>query len=639
MQNSFSTSNYFQTQLQLLKIEQDADQAQHIEVIQNQSPTQRRASGLTWYPVAIRGQESNSADYLKVEFERTTHQEVDHQFKTGAPIRFFSNHDEKTDFIKGTVTHVGSQKMAVLFKTEELPDWASMGKLGLDVLFDEGSYKEMNKAMKLLDNYLANDGKKDKLPIIDAIFGQKLTQINIPTTTLYYQKALNESQQEAVKNMVWSQDFSIIHGPPGTGKTSTLVEGIVQMVKNGTKKILVTAASNMAVDHLAEKIDEAGIQVVRIGNFAKVSEKLQRLTLDAKAQEYGNDKEIKRLKKQASEYQNMAHKYKRSFGRSEREQRKALFNEAYKLLDEVDKLKNYGTEQVYNQVKVVCCTLVASATQVPKSIDFEAVIIDEAGQALEPACWIPIINAKKIILAGDHLQLPPTIKSTEALKKGFSTTLFEKLVENFPNKVTLLNTQYRMNEAIMACINEHFYENKLIASVIVKDRTLEEKPKITFFDTAGASFDEENEGTSLKNEKEANILIQILTNELETLNSKNISVGIISPYKTQIENIKNKVKAENLIEKYNEVYFKINTVDSFQGQESDLIIISLVRSNDKGEIGFLADLRRMNVALSRAKKRLIVIGDSATLSYQPFYLNLINHFEKNGEYKSVFEIL
>lgn len=639
MQNPFTSSNYFKTQLNLLKIEQDTDQEQHIAIIQNQSPTQRRASGLSWYPVAIRAQESNSADYLKVELERTTHQDIDHQFKTGAPVRFFSNHDEKTDFIKGTVTHVGAQKMTVLFKTEELPEWASMGKLGVDVLFDEGSYKEMNKAMKLLDNYLANDGKKDKLPIIDAIFSQKLGKTAIPNIPLYYQKALNESQQMAVRNMVWGRDLSIIHGPPGTGKTSTLVEGIVQMVKNGAKKILVTAASNMAVDHLAEKIDEAGIQVVRIGNFAKVSEKLQRLTLDAKAQEFGNDKEIKRLKKQASEYQNMAHKYKRSFGKSEREQRKALFNEAYKLLDEVDKLRSYGTAQVYDQVKVVCCTLVASVTQVPKSIDFDAIIIDEAGQALEPACWIPIINAKKIILAGDHLQLPPTVKSNEALKLGFSKTLFEKLVENFPEKVSLLNTQYRMNEAIMGCINEHFYENKLIAAELVKDRTLEEKPKITFYDTAGASFEEENDGTSLKNEKEAEILVQILRNELETLSSKNISIGVISPYKNQVENIKNKVKIENLIEKNKEVYFKINTIDSFQGQEADLIIISLVRSNDKGEIGFLADLRRMNVALSRAKKRLIVIGDSATLSYQPFYLNLINHFEKNGEYKSVFEII
>ena len=453
---------------------------------------------------------------------------------------------------------------------------------------------------------------------------------------------MNETQQEAVHKILSANELAIVHGPPGTGKTTTLVQAIKAIIKQDHKQVLVSAPSNAAVDLLSEKLSEQGLNVVRVGNPAKVSERQLALTLDSKMSEHSSIKEIKRLKKQAREFRDMAHKYKRSFGPAEREQRKALFTEAKNISKEIERTEQYIVDDVLSKADIITATLVGTNHYTVRNLRFHTVVIDEAGQALEPACWIPILKAQKVIMAGDHWQLPPTIKSAEAAKE-LSITLLEKCVALHPEAVVLLQQQYRMHEQIMGFSSKIFYENRLQAHSSVGNQLLfpTDKPAI-FIDTAGCSFDEKREGTSLSNPEEATFLIKHLTNYVDELKAHYTAdsfptIAVISPYKHQVEILKEHILSSPLKELGKAI--TINTIDSFQGQERDVVYISMTRSNQESSIGFLSDIRRMNVAMTRAKKKLVVIGDSATISQFKFYADFISYIQENDGYVSAWEFM
>ena len=627
----FLQMEYFKKLQELLKIEKAEDQNQFVLQTANASTSEKRANGLTWYPIAIRGTELNRADYIIVEIERTTHQDIVHQFRNGASAVLFSNHDPKNDRIEGVINFQYNNRIKITLKTDELPDWTRDGKLGLDLLFDDNSYHEMEKALQ--------EAQSNKEGNLDVLLNLKAPTFKPqPSFTRNFEQ-LNTAQNQAVQQIIAANELAIIHGPPGTGKTTTLVQAIKTLVKEHHEKILVVAPSNVAVDFLSEKLDKEGLNVLRIGNPSRVTESLLNLTLEAKMKDHDLTKENKRLKKQAQEFKNMAHKYKRSFGKAEREQRKALFDEAHRIMKDVEKTEEYLIEDIVKSTQVITATLVGSNHYTIKNLKFDTVFIDEAGQALEPACWIPILKADKVVLAGDHCQLSPTIKSEIAKNKGLGETLLEKSIANHPEAVTLLEEQYRMNTEIMGFSSKYFYKNRLIAhESVAKNRLFEGDAPFTLIDTAGCGFEEKLEGTSSTNPEEAALLIKYLANFLsEATIDFAPSIGIISPYKQQINILKTLVENDESLKPWlNNI--AVNTIDSFQGQEKDLILISLVRSNKQGEIGFLADERRMNVAMTRAKKKLVMVGDSATLGNNKFFAELITYTEEIGGYLSAWEL-
>jgi ATP-dependent RNA/DNA helicase IGHMBP2 len=383
---------------------------------------------------------------------------------------------------------------------------------------------------------------------------------------------------------------------------------------------------------------------LRVGNPVRVSERLMALTLDSKMAAHSQTKNIRALKKQANEYRNLAHKYKRSFGKAEREQRKALFDEARKIMKEVSQTEQYITDDIIGKAQVITATLVGANHYTIKSLKYPVVVIDEAGQSLEPASWIPILKAPKLILAGDHFQLAPTIKSMEAARNGLGTSILEKAVLKHPEAVVLLQEQYRMHELIMGYPSSVFYGNVLTADPSVASHLLfKDDEPLVFIDTAGCGFEEKAEGTSTSNPEEAAFLfkqLSMLVNRLKDhYNDLNFpSIGIISPYKQQIELLK---MQQSGYPEWSGILHKIsvNTIDSFQGQERDIIFISLTRSNTDGETGFLSEIRRINVAMTRARKKLVVIGDSATLSKIDFFGGFVEYTQKNNAYKSAWEFV
>lgn len=637
---TFAGMDYFKKLLDLLKIERTDDRKAYLKQAESTSITDRRAAGIAWYPIAITGTEPSRGDYLNVEVERKTHLDISHQLRFGSPAVLFSNHNPKIDRVEGVISHQNGNRLKINLFTEELPDWARDGKLGIDLLFDDNSYDEMQAAIKQAEKLL-EDPKEGRL--VQILTGEKEPAFNSDTPTIPA-NGLNPSQQAAVQNIIQAQDLAIIHGPPGTGKTTTLVQAIKALVINHKEQVLVVAPSNTAVDLLSEKLSLEGLNVLRIGNPIRVSDRLTDLTLDSQMAVHPYMKESKKLKKQASEYKNMAHKYKRSFGKAERDQRKALFDEAHKIMKEVAKTEQFIIDDLAAKAQVITATLAGSNHYTVRGIKFHTVVIDEAGQALEPACWIPILKAQKVILAGDHCQLPPTIKSATAAKNGLSTTLLEKCVALHPEAVVLLDEQYRMNNAVMGYSSSVFYDGLLKANAAVANRLLfNNDAPFTFIDTAGCGFEEKPAGTSVANPEEAAFLFSYLEKLVGELGEHHKieafpSIAIISPYREQIRLLKEQFDNTPALQAFGE-NISVNTIDSFQGQERDVVIISMTRSNAEGEIGFLSDLRRMNVAMTRAKKKLVIIGDSSTLSRLPFYANLVTYAEGLQGYKSAWEYM
>lgn len=629
---------YFKDQLNSLSIERDEDLQSYIKQMETLSVTERRANGISWYPIAIRGTEMSRGDYLTVELERTTHQEINHQLRFGMQAVLFSNHDPKHDRVEGIIAYQGGSRLKLTLRTDELPDWARNGKLGVDVLFDDHTYDEMQAALK---SAALQVEKGTESALTSVLLGKKNPGFD-PHVFPYPIPQLNTVQQLAVNQIVAANELAVVHGPPGTGKTTTLVQAIKTLFKQKGKQILVVAPSNTAVDLLSEKLADEGLDVLRIGNPARVSAQLFSLTLDSKIAAHGSIKEVRNLKKQAAEYKNMAHKYKRNFGRAEKEQRKALFDEAHKIMKEVDNIEAYIVSDLVERAQIITATLVGSGYYAIKDRKFDAVVIDEAGQALEPACWIPILKADKLVLAGDYCQLAPTIKSQAAAKAGLNKTLLEKCIALHPEAVVLLEEQYRMHEKIMSYSSAVFYQNKLKAHSTVAERLLfPEDAALAFVDTAGCSFEEKIDGTSIFNPDEAVFLLKHLNQLVVQLNALYTmtdfpSIAVISPYKQQIYVLKELLANHPVLQEF-AAKISVNTIDSFQGQERDIVYIGMTRSNNEGVIGFLNDIRRMNVAMTRARKKLVVIGDSATLSILPFYADLITYATGINAYQSAWE--
>ncbi|MET0634865.1 MAG: AAA domain-containing protein [Chitinophagaceae bacterium] len=629
---------YFQKLANLLKAERKEDEELYKRQIETSSVNERRSGGLAWYPIAIRDTELGRGDYLTVEVERTTHQDIPHQLRFGVPAAIFSNHDPQTDRLEGVISWQSGNRLKLTLRTDELPHWSREGKLGIDLLFDDNSYDEMESALK---QAVARLEKKEGSALIRVLTGELAPS---PDQVLhrYPFNELNASQEAAVHQILESSELAIVHGPPGTGKTTTLVEAIKAMLKQDHRRILVVAPSNTAVDLLSEKLAEQGLNVLRVGNPVRVSERLASLTLDSRMNAHAGMKEIGKLKKRANEFRNMAHKYKRNFGKAERDQRRALLDEARDIMKQVGATEQYILDDLTSKAQVVAATLVGSNHYTVRNLEYHTVVIDEAGQALEPACWIPILKAKKLVLAGDHLQLPPTVKSMEAARDGLSRTILEKLVTLYPGSVTLLEEQYRMNKSIMGFSSLQFYKDRLKAHPSVADRVLfEGDDPLLFIDTSGCGFDEKSEGSSTSNPEEAAFLckhLTVLLEKMEEIHPGNVklSIAIISPYKEQVVLLRSLAEHYPVLQKFRE-HLSINTIDSFQGQERDVVYISMTRSNTESKIGFLSDTRRMNVAMTRARKKLVVIGDSGTLSSLDFYSSFISYAENIGGYKSAWE--
>ena len=629
----------------LLKVERDEDFAQYKQHFSRNNINYRREKGVTWYPVVITNTEIGHGEYLSIEIERTTNHNEPHQFSGGKNAALFSNTHTDVQPINGIIKIISPNKIRLSLSVDELPDWCDDGKLGINLLFDESSYREMDIAMEKVINASHN-----RLATLrDVMYGIKSPEFDKIDASVY-STGLNQSQNTAVQKIIAAKDIAIIHGPPGTGKTTTLVQAIRQTLKN-EKQVLVCSSSNTAVDLLTEKLHREGINVLRLGNPARISEEVLMNTLDVKMAAHESFKELKKYRKTAEEYFRMAGKYKRTFGKEERETRQLFYMEARKILHEARNLEDYIFHEQFDKAQVIACTPVVSSGKMMRDKYFSTVFIDEAAQALEPMCWIPITRSNRVIFAGDHFQLPPTVKSKNAEAGGLKETLFEQCMY-LDNVSVMLNTQYRMHEHIMNFSNKKFYQNNLIADASVKDTVLSFDPNelmlhtpIDFIDTAGCGYNEiiNPESLSIANPEEGQLLIKHLKELLEQYSQSNkagkrISIGIISPYKEQVQYLITQIAADAVFDNYRS-QVAIKTVDGFQGQERDVIYISLVRSNDLKEIGFLNDIRRMNVALTRAKKKLVVIGDSATLANHPFYKDFLDYTESINAYKSAWEFI
>jgi ATP-dependent RNA/DNA helicase IGHMBP2 len=663
---------------ELIKLERQADLEYYRQKVLLRSLHQRTQEGTTWYPVKLKRDYIGTGERLIIEVERSNHLDQPHAFQSGKSVTVFSNASGKPEkeHINGVINYVRDNTMVVTLNGDELPDWIEDGLLGIDVMFDEMSYREMEFAlkevMKAEDNRVAalreillgteKSGVRSEEPsFADATAGKRGARSQesearsqelggqsestaAKESVSSMASLLNESQREAFNKVLETADVAFIHGPPGTGKTTTLVQAITATVKE-EKQVLVCAPSNAAVDLLADKLSEQGLDVLRIGHPARVTEQSLSKTMDSRIAAHSNYPELRELRKKMERIKSTAFKYKRQYGYHERTERKLLLQEAKLLKNDADMLEFYIINDLLQNSNAICCTLVGASHPTLRGKRFKTAFIDEAGQALEPASWIPILRSTRVVFAGDHLQLPPTIKSAEAAKSGLAETLFEKGIKRQPHMSSMLQVQYRMHEDIMKFPSRYFYKNELIAHESVRKELLRpNQPPVEFIDTAGGGHTEAQDPETLSrfNEEEAQLLIrqvEALIEEvgLEEWLQQRITMAIITPYRAQVDYLHKLAEASAILEPLHSLV-SINTVDAFQGQERDVIAISFVRSNDRGEVGFLSDIRRTNVAMTRARKKLIMIGDSATLGSHPFYLELIDFVQTEGFYKSVFEL-
>lgn len=626
--------------LELLRMERQADLEYYRQKVLLRSLHQRVQEGTTWYPVRLRNDYIGTGERLVIEVERTNHLEQPHAFSAGKSVSVFSNASGKPEkeHTNGVINYVRDNTMVITLTGDELPDWIDDGQLGVDVMFDEMTYREMEFALR--------EVMKAETSRV-AYFRELLLGTGTPgqLQNLVRELAarfLNQSQEEALDIVLGCQDVAFIHGPPGTGKTTTLVAAIAETVK-AEGQVLVTAPSNAAVDLLAEKLGDRGLNVVRIGHPARVTEQTLSKTLDARIAEHVHYPELRSLRKRMEQLKSMALKYKRNFGYHEKEQRRLLFQESKALKADADLLEFHIVNDLLQKAEVICCTLVGCSHPVLRGRKYRSAFIDEAGQALEPASWIPLLRCERVVFAGDHQQLPPTIKSNEAARAGLAVTLFEKGILKHPGQSKMLQVQYRMHEAIMRFSSDYFYQGKLVAHDSVKSAVLRpHHAPVEFVDTAGCGYSESQDPETLSryNEQEALLLLRLVEQLIddigqETWLAEGITMGIITPYRAQVDLLHTLAEHSSQLEPLHKLV-TINTVDAFQGQERDVIGISFVRSNEKAEVGFLGDIRRTNVAMTRARKKLIMVGDSATLGAHPFYLDLLDYVQKGDYYRSAF---
>lgn len=619
---------HFELQQNLLKKEKAADYAQYQERMMNTSVKERVKNGVTWYPLELKNNFISTGERMTLEVARTKNEGGKHAFQSGVVVGLFSHSDTKKKMLQGVVGYLKENTMRIVLNQDYVPDWVKSERIGVNLLFDDGTYREMNKAI-----HAVMHAKNDRLSELRSILlGSKLPSFH--SSYSYDLPSLNKIQNKAFDSIMHANDVAFVHGPPGTGKTTTLVKCIKEVVKQ-ERQVLVCAPGNAAVDLLVEKLIAEGVDALRIGHPARLTPAVIENSLDVKISKHAEFGRLRELRKKSEEFRNMAGKYKRQFGKNERMQRNLMYKEARALKQEAKDIETYITETLTDRAEVVACTLTGASHWLVSSRFFKTVFIDESSQALEAATWIPIQRSNRVIMSGDHHQLPPTIKSFEAAKEGLEHTLFARGLHAQPKALTMLQTQYRMEPAIMNFLSNEFYDGKLEAAASVMSRNKLFDENLLMVDTAGAGYEEKvkKETLSTYNEGEAQLLIRLMETEIVD----GVSVGVILPYRAQVEVVKKRMKDSVALATHLE-RIDINSVDAFQGQERDMIFISLVRSNAKGEIGFLKEYRRMNVAMTRAKHKLVIVGDSATVGLDPYFGRMMDYIQKHGEYKSIYEL-
>lgn len=581
--------------------------------------------GEAWYPVKMGRCYYNSLNQMAVEVSRTADVDVEHNFEFGRPVCFFIINEKtsKPVYLKttGTVSLVDGDTMTVTVpEGTDLLSLQQAGKVGVQLFFDETTYRLMFDAIDRAIN-----AKGNRMAYLRDLFysNQPAKRFTFAPTSFPW---LNATQEKAVNEVLRAKDVMVVHGPPGTGKTTTLVEAIYETLRRESQ-VLVCAQSNMAVDWISEKLADRGVNVLRIGNPTKVTDRMLSFTYERRFEDHPDYPQLWSIRKAIREL------------RGQRKRGGEAFHQ------KLERLKSRAIEielrirsQLFAEARVIACTLAGSASKLLEGQKFGTLFIDEAAQALEAACWIPIRRATRVVLAGDHCQLPPTVKSFAAMKAGLGKTLMERIVENKPEVVTLLKVQYRMNEDIMRFSSNYFYDGQVESAPQVKHRgILDYDIPITWIDTSKADGKEEFVGESFGriNKVEAGITLETLKQYFTKIGKtrileEQIDVGVISPYRAQVQLLRRMIKQDPFFKPFRRM-ISVNTVDGFQGQERDIVLISLVRANDEGEIGFLRDLRRMNVAITRARMKLFILGSADTMTRHPFYQKLYNYIESLNE--------
>ncbi|MBQ4621222.1 MAG: AAA family ATPase [Bacteroidaceae bacterium] len=606
----------------LLRLEYEHEKETYRQQTELMGIARKVKRGIAWYPLNVGRSYYNSLNQLVVEVFRTEDSDIEHNFEYGRPICFFTqNLEGKVKFLSftATVSYADEERMVVVIpSTDALVELQAADRVGVQLYFDEHTYRLMfealNQVIKAKGNRLAE--------LRDIFHG------NAPTSTYHFAPTrfpwLNPSQEEAVNKVLWAKDVAVVHGPPGTGKTTTLVEAIYETLHR-ENQVLVCAQSNMAVDWISEKLVDRGIHVLRIGNPTRVNDKMLSFTYERRFEAHPDYPQLWSIRKAIRELYQQRRK-----GRSEN-----MHQKINALKDRATELEIRINTDLFNEARVVACTLAGSAHRVMTGMKFATLFIDEAAQALEPACWIAIRRADRVILAGDHCQLPPTVKCQEAVRGGLAHTLMQTIVKRKPETVSLLKIQYRMNEEIMRFSSDWFYGGSLQAAPEVKYRgILDYDTPMVWINTEGMDCNEEFVGESFGriNKAEARLTLEQLQTYITRIGKQRIleeriDFGVISPYKAQVQYLRQSIRRDPFFKPFHHL-ISINTVDGFQGQERDVIVISLVRANEEGQIGFLNDLRRMNVAITRARMKLIILGDASTLTRHPFYKKLYEYIEK-----------
>ncbi len=617
----------------LLQTEYDEEKLNFKKQMQAMGLERRIKRGDAWHPVRIGRCYYNSLNQFAVEVFRTADDDIEHNFEFGKPVCFFKTAVSDTDssakansfevITTGTVSYADANRMVVVIpdKTGIASTLQNGEGIGVQMFFDETSYRLMfealNRTIRAKDNRLAY--------LRDLFYSTHIKAQIFSFDTIKF-PWLNNTQELAVNNVLRAKDVAVVHGPPGTGKTTTLVEAIYETLKRESQ-VMVCAQSNMAVDWISEKLADRGVPVLRIGNPTRVTDKMLSFTYERRFESHPDYPELWSIRKAIREL------------RANRKRSNENFHQ------KLDRLKSRATEiecrinaQLFGEARVIASTLTGSANRVMSGQKFTTIFIDEAAQALEAACWIAIRRATRVVLAGDHCQLPPTVKSIEALRGGLAKTLMERIVENKPEVVTLLTTQYRMNKRIMEFSSNWFYQGKVVAAKEVEHRgILDYDEPMMWIDTSETEAYEQFVGESFGriNKKEAELTLEKLKDYFQKIGKHrilddSIDVGIISPYRAQVQLLRQMIKKNEFFRPFRRL-ISVNTVDGFQGQERDIIIISLVRSNSERQIGFLNDLRRMNVAITRARMKLIIMGNASTLTGNKFYRQLYEYVGKVNE--------